>query len=177
MKKLLLAAILVMGMAGNVWAGGMQGVGGSTTLPRITMTVYNDSGSDLTSGTVVVWDNDDTEFDQTLYPYVTTTTTNGSPYTAGVTLDSTCLSANTCEIVVYGPVMVRSEPTGTLAEDVTVATSANNAGMVQDWDGGAGECSLGVAMSVLADGTGTSCETSGTTNCNIPVFVNISCED
>ena len=176
MKKLLLAALLTLGLAGNVFADGMRNVVSATTegAARITATVYNDSGSDLTSGSVVIWDNDDAEFDRTGYPYVTTTTTADVDWVAGVTLDPTCVNGTLCEIVTYGWAWTRiADSTDAAVEDTTVSTTTV-AGMAGDWDGGANECYLGLVAELYDRYTNTDI---GTDTAVYPVFVNPGCED
>ncbi len=175
MKKLLaLSLLLSLGMAGNVWAGGITSVQSSTTPFQITATVYNDSGGDLTSGSVVIWDNDDTEFDRTGYPYVTTTTTADHDHPAGVTLDPNCPAGGLCEIVIYGWARTRvADSTDAITEDTSVATSGV-AGQAGDWGGGANTCALGMALEQVNLDTGLD---SGTDNMPAPIFVNVYCED
>ena len=61
MKKVSILAILFMlGIASVSFAAGY--LPGLTKFPEIwTQEVYNDSGSDLTSGSVVVWDYTDSD--------------------------------------------------------------------------------------------------------------------
>lgn len=176
MKKLLLAALLTMGMASVASADGFRSVVGPTTegAARATVMVYNDSGSDLTSGSVVIWDNDDTEFDRQGYPYVTTTTTGDDDWVAGVTLDPNCVSGTMCEIVVYGWAWTRiADSTDAAVEDTTVATSTV-AGRAGDWGAGANTCYLGLVAELYDRYTGTDI---GLDTAVYPVFVNPGCED
>ena len=177
MRKLLAVLVLLLAGSGVAWADGLQQVVGSTTTnPHWTVTVFNDAGSDLTSGSIVVWDNDDTEFDRSGYPYVTTATNNGSPWVAGVTLNNTCVDQSLCEIVVYGPAITRiAHSTAAAVEDTTVSTSTVG-GQAGDWDGGANECSLGTAMELREAYTGST-TSLGVNNTPMWVFVNVSCED
>ena len=167
MKRLLALTILLLGMATPVFADGMQQVVSSTTTnPRWTVTVFNDSGSALTSSSVVVWDNDDTEFDRSGYPYVTTTTSADSPWTAGVTLTPSCPDQGLCEIVVYGPAQTLvAYSTDNAAEDTLVGTTTV-AGQAGDYGTGANTCALGMDMEDL--GAVSDCELHW-------VFVNVNC--
>jgi hypothetical protein len=179
MKKFLFAILLAGVMATPAFAGGMQTVGGSTTPPTITMSVYNDSGGTIESGAVVVWDNDDTEFDRSGYPYVTTTTTADHDWVAGVVAEGlTCPAGQMCEIVIYGPARTQlAQSTDAVTEDVQVATSGV-AGRAGDWGAGANTCSLGLVMDGASGGVdcwgGTYIATD--TTCGW-VFVNPGCED
>lgn len=169
MRRLMFFALALF-LAGQsaVWASGMPQIGDATTTWRITATVYNDSGSALTSGSVVVWDTDDTELDNTGYPYITTTTTADDDWVAGVVADPTCPSGGLCDIVVYGwALTLIADSTDAVTEDQTVATSTV-AGRAGDWDGGANECYLGL---ITEDKPGVSDDELSW------VFVNPSCED
>ena len=136
--------------------------------------MFNDSGSTLTSGSVVIWDNDDAEFDRSGYPYVTTTATADSDWVAGVTLTPSCADQTLCEIVVYGWAWTRIlDASDAAVEDTTVSTSTT-AGIAGDWDGGANECYLGL-VAELYDRYTLSDNASDTAV--YPVFVNPGCED
>lgn len=143
MKQLLVALLLAFGLAESVWAMQCPSVVSPTTTYACTQEVFNDSGSALTSGTVVVWDNDDTEFDRNGYPYVTTTTSADHDWTAGVILDGSCADQTMCQIVVSG--FAWTKVNGTLSEDTVVATSTT-AGQAGDHSPAANTCSLGSLM-------------------------------
>ena len=177
MKKTLLAAVLlVLGMSSNAFAGSITNAADGQTKHRITATVYNDSGSDLTSGSVVIWDNDDTEFDRTGYPYVTTTTTADDDWVAGVTINDTCAAGALCEIVTYGWAFTRvAHGTDAATEDVQVATSSV-AGQAGDWGAGTNTCSLGLLLEAY-NLSMSAAAASGVDNQPMPVFVNPGCED
>ena len=175
MRTLLLAVALLLAGSGVAFADGMQQVVNSTTVnPQWTVIVFNDSGGALTSGTVVVWDNDDTEFDRSGYPYVTTTATADVDWVAGVTLNPSCPDQSLCEIVVYGMARTNiADATDSVTEDTTVATTTV-AGQAGDWDGGANECYLGLLVEAynLDGGADTNTDLSP-----MWVFVNPGCED
>ena len=176
MKKLigLAVALALLGLTGTVWADSYMRVqDGSTLGPRLTVTVFNDSGSTLTSGAVVVWDNDDTEFDRTGYPYVTTTTGADSPWVAGVMLNDSCPDQTLCEIGVYGP--TRTNMRGTYAEDTLVGTQTT-AGTADDYGTGANTCALGMLMEDRNLDTGGACSTNANITCPEMVFVNVNCQ-
>ena len=168
MKKCLVLLGLAWTLAGGTaWADGLnQLVTSTTTNPHQTAIVFNDSGSTLTSGTVVAWDNDDTEFDDSGYPYVSTTTTADSPWTAGVMLTGACPDQQLCEIVVYGPApTLCADAADAVAEDTLVGTSAT-AGQCGDYGTGANTCALG--MLTEDDGASANGEVD-------MVFVNVNC--
>ena len=175
MRTYILAILLALGMATPAFAGGITGAADSSTTFRITATVYNDSGSDLTSGSVVIWDNDDTEFDRTGYPYVTTTTTADHDWVAGVVLSDSIPTGSVGEIVVYGwAETLIAHTTDPVAEDTTVATSTV-AGSAGDWAATANTCYLGVVAELYNLSLGST--TIGGDNTVMPVFVNPGCED
>lgn len=143
MKKLLLAALISLMAVGNVWAMNCPQVQGPSTKLACTIEVFNDTGSTVNSGNVVAWDDDDTDFSTTGYPYVTTTTTADDPYTAGVMLTNSCLDQTVCEIVVYGMAeVILANATDDTAVDTQIGNSTV-AGMAGDYATGANTCLLG----------------------------------
>ena len=175
MRKWVLAFTLLLAGSEYVWADCLQVIS-STTPWHCTTTVFNDSGSALTSGSVVIWDNDDTEFDRNGYPYVTTTTTADSDHVAGVLVNNSCADQSLCEMVYYGWAFTRiAHSTDAGVEDTTVATSTV-AGEAGDWDGGANECYLGLLLELFNLSTG-SIQIGSSDNTPMPVFVNPGCED
>ena len=174
MKKLLLALTLLLAGSGVVWADSIPQVVSTTTQAYRTRVVFNDSGGSLTSGSVVIWDNDDTEFDRTGYPYVTTTTASDSIYVAGVTVDNSCADQSLCEIVVEGPVRTRiSGAANGAAEDTYVGTSGT-AGEADDYDEAASSCALGIILENRDIDTGALC-TQTANNCPVMVLVDKQC--
>ena len=172
MKKFLLASLLAFAGMQVVFADTIQGGVDATTTGsgRQTVTVYNDSGSDLTSGSVVVWDNDDTEFDRSGYPYITTTTSADSIWTAGVVVNPTCQAGNLCEIVTKG--WAWTNITGSLTEDTLISTSTT-AARAGDSTAGNNVCYLGRLAENYNRDSGVAC--GGTSFCQVPVYVTISC--
>ena len=70
----------------------------------ILTAVFNDAGSELTSGSVVIWDTQAADpTDAGLGSYVTTTTTADSNLAAGVVHQSSILNQGIGMICVYGP--------------------------------------------------------------------------
>ena len=147
MKTFLVAILLTLGMAGLVEAQQCPDVVSGTTTYTCTTTVFNDSGSTLTSGTVVVWDSADTDFSTTGYPYVITSTTADDPYTAGVMQTGSCLDQSLCAIVTRGftDVLIANSTDDT-AEDTQIGTTTV-AGQAGDYATGANTCTLGTLVS------------------------------
>ena len=174
MKKILAVLALLLVGSSNVWAGCPEVVG-TTTRMSCTMTVFNDSGSALTSGAVVIWDNDDTEYDRSGYPYVTTTTATDSDYPAGVLIDGSCADQSLCQMVYYGWARTNvANSTDVVAEDTQVSTSSVS-GQAGDWGGGANTCSLGMLLEAYNLDTGGSATAADLVP--MPVWVNPGCED
>ena len=169
MRNVFLALALLLAGSGVVWADGINTVVNATTVnPQWTTTVFNDTGSAVTSGSVVAWDDDDTDFSTTMYPYVITTTTADDPYTAGVMLTGSCPDQALCEIIRYGPANVRvADGTDNTTVDTLVGTSTV-AGMIGDYATGADTCALGTYIIDVSGG--------GIDGGQGRVFVNISCD-
>lgn len=179
MRTLLAVLALLLAGGGVVWADSIPQIVDSTTTGRRTLTVFNDSGGALTSGAVVVWDNDDAtatpEFDQLGYRYVTTTATADLIWVAGVVISDSIPDQQLGEIVVEG--WVPTNVTGNLTEDTLVATSTT-AGRMGDYSPAANTCALGrlIQNVNLARGAAQT-DTCGSGNfCQMPVDVNISCQ-
>lgn len=173
MKTLVLAILLTLGMASGVSADAIKTtVSPTTPNPEWTVTVFNDTGSAVTSGSVVSWDDDDTDFSQSRYPYVTTVTTADDPYVAGVMLTGSCPDQSLCEIQVYGPAVVRvADATDNTAADTLISTSSV-AGQVGDYAPAANTCALGMYIGDATDlGSG-----GGVDNTLGRVFININCQ-
>ncbi len=148
MRKLIaIVAILTLGMAGIASADSLPMVQAKDQ-PKMpwTVTVYNDSGTELVSGSVVVWDQADSNLVDSFYPYVTTTTTADDIWTAGVIYGRNCQAGELCEIVVYGPVdVVCDDSSDAVAASTTVGTTTT-AGRCGDYTPAANKRSLGVAL-------------------------------
>lgn len=171
MKRLLLALLLAVTGSAVVFADGIPQVVDSTTPAYWTRTVFNDSGGTLVSGAPVVWDTDDTEYDNSGYPYIDTTTTANDIDTAGVMLTGSCPNQQLCEIIVRGWAPTRVS-VATLTEDTVVSTSTT-ASSIGDAAAGNNVCYLGVLKSYTEVGTGNACTSSVV--CLVPVDVNITC--
>ena len=105
MKKIaLFVTLLLMGVASQAQAVVISSDGVRGNANRILTAVYNNSTSDLTSGTVVIWDTALTG-DANEGAYVNTTTSADSNLAAGVVVSDTILaSGGIGTICVYGPV-------------------------------------------------------------------------
>ena len=171
MKRVVLALLLVVAGSAVAWADGIPQVVRSDTPASWTRTVYNDSAGTIVSGAPVVWDTDDTEYDNSGFPYITTTTTADDIDTAGVMLTGSCPDQQLCEIVVRGWAATRVS-VATLTEDTVVSTSTT-VSSIGDATAGNNVCYLGVLKSYTNVGTGNTCTTNQV--CLVPVDVNITC--
>ena len=171
MRKFLAVLALLLAGSGVVFADAIPDVVSSTTTSRWTRTVFNDSGGQLVSGQIVVWDTDDTEYDRSGYPYITTTTTADDIDTAGVMLNQTCADQTPCEIVVKGWALT-DIPTG-LTED-TVISTGTTAGRAADATAGNNVCYLGVLRENVHNPNTQVCSL-GSVHCLVPVEVEVSC--
>ena len=107
MKKLFLSLMLALLMGpGVVFAANIPAVvDAETGGPEVWITsVYNNSGSTLSAGSVVVWDIGSSTGDND--NWVTTTTTADSYLVAGVVWPNSITAANTGSIAIKGPVTV-----------------------------------------------------------------------
>ena len=169
MKKLLLATLLVLGGVSSVWAENCPQVQSNETALVCTEVVFNDSGSALTSGTTVVWDQADTDFNTSGRPYVITSTTADDPWTAGVIQDASCADQSLCTIVTRGIVqLLLANSTDDSAVDTLIGTTTV-AGQAGDYATGANTCALGR----LVDFVSTESATDGILG---RVFVDVDCD-
>ena len=169
MKKVLLAALITLVGVGNVWAEDCITINDGQSAYRCTATVFNDSGSTLTSGTTVVWDQADTDFNTSGRPYVITSTTADDPWTAGVIQDASCADQSLCTIVTRGIVqLLLANSTDDSAVDTLIGTTTV-AGQAGDYATGANTCALGR----LVDFVSTESATDGILG---RVFVDVDCD-
>ena len=172
MRKLLAVLVLLLAGSGVVWADCPQVVS-PTTAFSCTTTVFNDSGGALTSGSVVIWDAGDTEFERNGYPYVTTTTTADENHVAGVLIDNSCADQSLCQMVYYGWAKTRvADATDALTDELLIGTSSV-AGQAGDYTVAADSCALGIALELRDVNTGAD---AGTDNQLYPVFVDVACQ-
>ncbi len=174
MKKLLfviLALLFTMGVA-NVYAAGIPMIVDPSNGPEVwTQEVFNDSGSTLTSGSIVVWDYTDSDmYDLDLRKmYITTTTTADSIATAGITVDPSIPDQTEGTICIYGPVKARIVAGTTATAGVALATSST-AGRLGNYAGSGNDDAV-LGWSIDADTSSDSSE--GGTDI-VVVFVNPS---
>lgn len=173
MQRMLLAILVTLGMALPAWADSIIEVVGATTTSsgRQTAIVFNDAGATIVSGAPVAWDTDDTEYDRSGYPYIVTTTTADSPYTAGIMLTGDCADQTLCEIITAGYAHARVS-VATLTEDTVVSTSTT-ASSIGDATAGNNVCYLGTLIEYVNPVSGGLC--TGSQVCLVPVQVNITC--
>lgn len=173
--SVLLGLALTLAGSPSVWAMQCPQLMDASTPYRCTSVVFNDSGASITSASVVVWDNDDTEYDRSGYPYITTTTTADYDHIAGVMLTPSCPDQSLCQIVVYGwAKTLVADSTDAVAEDTQVSTSTVS-GQAGDWGAGGNTCSLGMLLeAVNLEGGNVDTNTDSQV---MPVFVNPGCED
>ena len=127
MKKYLfivLALLLTVGVANA--AGIPLGVDPASGPEIWTQVVYNDSGSALTSGTVVIWDYTDSDmYDlDDRKAYVTTTTTVDDIAVAGVVVSPSIAAGDVGAICIYGPVRALTASGATVTAGTAIGTSA-----------------------------------------------------
>ena len=126
MRKLLLLTLAILFVASGVaFSAGIPTAVDPANGPEIwTQEVYNDSGSTLTSGSIVVWDYTDSDmYDLDLRKaYVTTTTTVDDISVAGITVTPSIAAGAVGAICIYGP--VKAKATGTVTAGLALATSA-----------------------------------------------------
>jgi len=172
MKKLTLLAVLFsLGMASDAFAlGNCPTVVNNTTRMTCVTSVFNDSGSTLASGAVVLWDDDDTEFRDNGQPYVTIAASADDPYTAGVMLTGSCLDQSICDIVTHGwaDFVLLDDSSDAAPVDTHIGSSGTTAGNAGGYAAGADTCVLGTNL-IHNDNDGV----DGT---SIKVWVDISCE-
>jgi hypothetical protein len=174
MKKylfIILALLLTMGVA-NVYAAGIPlGVDPASGPEIWTQLVYNDSGSALTSGSVVVWDYTDSDmYDlDNLKMYITTTTTADNIAVAGIVVSPSIAAGDVGAICIYGPVKAMDVAGTTDTAGLVVGTSTT-AGKLGNFAGaGNDDAALGwvIDENTLADSPEGGTDT-------IVVFVNPS---
>ena len=102
--RFLVAALFLGVAASNGYALHISSGGQRGDSQVITTTVFNDSGSTLTSGTVVVWDVDAADpAAEGRGSYVTTSTSADSNLVAGVVYSDSIVNQGEGIITIYGP--------------------------------------------------------------------------
>ncbi len=171
-KKFLFIALAILLGYGIAFAAGIPTVVDPANGPEIwTQEVFNDSGSALTSGSVVIWDYTDSDmYDLDLRKmYITTTTTADSIATAGITVDPSIPDQTEGTICIYGPVKARIVAGTTATAGVALATSST-AGRLGNYAGSGNDDAV-LGWSIDADTSSDSSE--GGTDI-VVVFVNPS---
>lgn len=126
MKKLLILAILLLGLASTSYAISIPEAEDPANGPAVwTVPVYNNSGGSLAVGSVVVWDIDSSTGDND--NWVTTTTTVDTSIVAGVVYSSAIAAASYGLIAVHGVVPVTTLA-GHLSAVKGLACSSGTAG-------------------------------------------------
>lgn len=148
--RYILSTLLVLSLAGSAYAAGIPTVVSPTTEPEVwTMEVFNNSGGELTSGDVVIWDFDSSTGDD--LSYITTTATNDSPYIAGVVYADSIASASVGTIAIRGVVRVNTSVANG-ASDLTVGdlcANGDTAAIADDWTDAADAGYLGMAVKAV----------------------------
>lgn len=168
MKKLFVL-LAILSFSGIAFGASIPSVVSPADGPEVwTVEVYNDSGSALTSGSIVVWDYTDTDMSSIANRkmYVTTTTTVDDVACAGIVVSPSIAAGDVGAIAIYGPVPCRV--TGTVTAGLGLATSAT-AGVVGPYSNTSND-DAAVGMSVAAT---TSSNLGGGGDIGI-VFVNPS---
>jgi len=169
-KMLVLSILLVLGMAPSAWAWVCNPVSSSTTVAQCLQTVFNNTGASVTSGSVMAWDDDTTNFSTSLAPFVISAVTVDDPYTAGVMLTGTCADQTLCDIVVWGPAVTRIADSSDNATVDTLVGASTTSGQAGDFAAGANTCALGMLIVFNAEAT------QGNDNIRGNVFVNVNCQ-
>lgn len=133
MKKfsiILLSALLVLGFSlqARAESSATAYTGKSYTEQQVFTFVYNNSGSEIQSNSVVILDNSGTDVaaGSTLGSYITTTATADSVYVFGVT-DETIAAGAVGRVCIRGPHLVL-DTDSTHAEGTTILATSTTAG-------------------------------------------------
>lgn len=165
MKKMLFIILAILFIAGIAEAASIPLAVSPKDFPEVwTTTVYNNSGSALTSGTVVVWDfANSTGSYADLCNWVTTTTNLDDVWTAGVVASDSIAAAGEGAIIIRGPTNVRVSQTLTVND---LVGSYSTAGQCAEVTAVAGdEAWLGVAINAYTN-------LAGNIESVTPIYVN-----
>ena len=169
MKKYLFIVLALLLTFGVCQAANIPVLVAPQDFPEVwTQEVYNDSGSALTSGSIVVWDYTDTDMANIANrkAYITTTTTVDDIAVAGIVVSPSIAAGDVGAIAIYGP--VRARVTGTVTAGLALSTSAT-AGVVGPYSNTSADDGV-IGWSIDND---TSGQAEGGTNIGV-VFVNPS---
>uniref|UniRef100_A0A6M3KJD0 Uncharacterized protein n=1 Tax=viral metagenome TaxID=1070528 RepID=A0A6M3KJD0_9ZZZZ len=154
MKKLLFIVLALLLGFGVSYAANIPVVVDPSAYPEVwTQEVYNDAGSNLTSGSIVVWDYTDSDMYniENRKMYVTTTTTVDDIAVAGIVVDPTLYNGEVGTIAIRGPVACKV--TGTVTAGLALATSAT-AGVVGPYSNtGADDGYVGFSIAATTNAT------------------------
>jgi len=157
--KNLLVVLAILSFTGIAYGAGIPTAVDPQNGPEVwTQEVFNDSGSTLSSGTVVIWDYTDTDMSaiSSRKMYVTTTTTVDDIAVAGVIVDDSLINQEVGTIAIYGPVKVRSTMSGgsgTCTAGAGVGTSATAGKIGLYANTGADDATLGFSIVATSDPT------------------------
>jgi hypothetical protein len=180
MKRFLFIILALLMLVGVANAASIPGAVAPYNYPEIwTTEVYNNSGGDLVSGSVVVWD-----FNSVSTPagftdrlnYVTTTTTADDIRVAGV-LTENCLTKGTCTICIRGPVYALvGDSIDAVTASYAVGTTVLAGQCGQEGSAAVNKGILGWAISAAPNtaANGGNDGTDGGNNSYQPIFVNPS---
>ena len=144
---LLIVAMLATS-AGPVFAWGSSGGDGSRYDQIQEKAVFfNNSGSTLSSGSVVILDVSGTGVTRntTLGGYITTTTAADSVMVVGVTSESSCADQTPCVVVTKGPALTTCQDS---TDAVTASTAVGTTATAGRCGGGT---NLGIALEASGD--------------------------
>ena len=154
MKKSLLFVLALLLCVGVSQAANIPTAVDPQNYPEIwTMEVFNDSGSTLTSGSVVVWDYTDSDMTELANRkmYITTTTTADDIATAGITVDPSIANQDVGTICIFGPVKARIV-SGTVATAGVALATSTTAGRLGNYAGaGNNDACLGWSIQASTD--------------------------
>ena len=171
-RMISLAILFTFVIAGFAFATGIPQVTAPKNLPTVwTEQVYNGSGSNIATATVVEWDFDTSNPTGTdnddMCPYVTISAGADDIWTAGVTLLDVGIPNGTVgTIIIRGPAIVK---TGGDTITVNQLVGADDDGSCVDFGAGTDECSLGRSIKADAGGNGYTSDTL--------LFIEVYCSD
>lgn len=176
--RISLIALLLLGLSGIAYGAGIPMASDPLNAPEVwTMEVYNNSGSALTSGSVVVWDNEADSTD-TSFAYrtmwINTTTTADDIQVAGVVIDPSIPASSEGTIAIWGPVYAIVADSSDAVTAYDLVGTYTTAGYCGDFAGGGadngtlGYCILASPVATTLGGYGGS---DGTDHIMLPIFV------
>ena len=178
MKKFLFLVLALLLVCGSANAAGIPTGVDPKNAPEIwTAEVYNNAGSALTSGTVVVWgmsaDTSDASYAYRTM-WVTTTSTNDDINVAGVVVDPSIAAGDVGTIAIWGPVYTRvADSSDAVTADQIVGCANGVTGQAGEYgtannSGILGWCIYASGVAIANGGYGA---TDGVDNIMMPIFV------